>query len=254
VELVEAAEQSVTALGFVDEAVEPLVERATQPLPRLRLLRDRCQLVRTLVAELSRVGLTARHAAVEEDIVGRGAEEPLGLHRDRDRVAVMEILRRPLHGVEAVFVDTVLFAREIVPHEALHRVVVRRDERLLIRLRNHRLEDLEAVDPVGLVRGWIDAIDREPEQTLRVGGRAVDREGRDVRARDRVDGVPVDRCGLETHGSALPGSLRPSPLSRREASTCSGSVMSEPPTAVKWHFRSDGSTTHPPAPSMREPA
>src|SRR5262249_59329369 len=125
VELVDGgAELPAVAVRLSDEAEQRLDQAARQPGER-RVVGD---LVGRLVLELARVGLRARHAAVEED---RVLLLVLRLGRDVDAGSreLLELLRRALERDDAVSVPVVRLRREVAPAEVLDRMIAGGDRR-----------------------------------------------------------------------------------------------------------------------------
>ena len=125
---VETSEQRVARPCRVDEPEQGVVEIAAQPLQRFELPGFGLEVVRPLVAEAALIGLAAGDPAIEEDVVGERRIERLGAHADRDRRgASIEVFRPAPDRMEDVVVAAVGLGGEIVPDEALHRVVEGRD-------------------------------------------------------------------------------------------------------------------------------
>ena len=182
------------------------------------------------VAELARVRLAARHAPIEEDVVLAVADERLGPDPDGERRPPLELLRLPLHRVEPVLVDVAGFRGEVVPDEALDRVVERAHAGALVRVGDHRLEDLEPRHVEGLVLGGVDPLDREAEEAVpgRIAG--GDRERHRVHAGDGEDPSGGRASRAKAHGAPLRrASLRgiyPERVARRMSRGTSGSPAS----------------------------
>ena len=198
---VETSEQRVARPCRVDEPEQGVVEIAAQPLQRFELPGFGLEVVRPLVAEAALIGLAAGDPAIEEDVVGERRIERLGAHADRDRRgASIEVFRPAPDRMEDVVVAAVGLGGEIVPDEALHRVVEGRDGGLGHGVRQHAGEGLHAVDEVPFVLGRVDALDGEAEQAGRIGLAKIDGEGDRVDPADRKDAVAADRLGSKVHG------------------------------------------------------
>ena len=89
--------------------------------------------------------------------------------------------------MEQVLVVAVRLGGEVVPHEALDRVVVGLDRRLLVRLRDDGREHLEADSEEPLVLRRVDALDGEAKQAFGVCVLGVDGERNRVRSGDGED-------------------------------------------------------------------
>ena len=202
--LVEAAQQAIAGLRVRDELQQRVVQVAAQPIERFLPLRGGCQKVRPLIAEAPLVRLTARDAAIEEHVVRRVREERLGAHLDRDRRrAAIDVLGLPLQGMKPVRVGVGGLGGEVVPDEALDRMIPGAHHHVLGRHRNHRPEHLEAVHEVLLAGRRIDALDREAQEPGGIRAGRFDGERDRVDAADRVDDVAVRRLRSKAHGRLL---------------------------------------------------
>ncbi len=199
-EFVEASEERVAGLRLIDEPEKRLVEVAAQPLQRFKTLLRRLQIVRLFVAEAALIGLAAGNAAVEEDIVLKLRKERLSpdhdLHRRR---AAVDVLRLAFQRIEEILVSPVRLCREVVPDETLHRVIVGRDDRFFVRLRDDACEDLHAMDEIALAFRGVAALDRETEQAFRIGILVIDGKRDGVDTGDRENAISFNFLGNETH-------------------------------------------------------
>jgi hypothetical protein len=126
---------------------------------------------------------------------------------------------RPSRANDAVFVlvGAPGLGREVVPQEALHRVLGGADLEVGLRLRDDRPEHLESGHDEPLVLGGIESLNREAEEPrLDRGGGGVDAERDGVHAGDGEDPKAADSLGPESHGVLLAG--RSGPKVRRPAS------------------------------------
>ena len=186
-ELVEASADRIARTGGPDEAEHRLVEVAAEPREGLLPLPLGRLLVGPEVAESPRVPLARGDAAIEEHVV-RAAVERLGLDVDLDhRPGSVEVLRSARERMEPIGVRPPGLAREVVPDEALDRMLERGDDRRRVRRGHHAREDLEPGHEVALVLGRVDPLDGEAEQAGPGCRVRVDAEGDRVRARDRED-------------------------------------------------------------------
>ena len=81
----------------------------------------------------------------------------------------VELLGRALERMENVLVLVVGLGREVVPHEALHRMARGLHLRLLVGLGDQRGEDLEAEGIEILLGPGIAALDGKAQQALGAG-------------------------------------------------------------------------------------
>ena len=190
-ELVEASADRIAGPGGSDEPQHRVVEVAAEPGEGLLALPLGRLPVGSEVAEPQGIPLAGGDAAIEEHVV-RAAVERLGLDVDLDDgPRAIEVLRRPRQRMEHVGVRTPRPAREVVPDEALDRMLERGDDRRCGRRGHHAGEHLEPAHEEALVPGRVDPLDGEAEQA-RPGCRVrVDAEGDRVRARDREDADPA---------------------------------------------------------------
>lgn len=94
--------------------------------------------------------------------------------------------------MEVVAVGAPRLGREVVPHEALHRVVEGADLGVLVGVGNDLGKDLEPGHEVALVLSGVFALDGESQQAKRVGLRCIDGERDRVDARHGKDLVAAD--------------------------------------------------------------
>ena len=177
VELVERAVQRVAGGGGSNEVQQHVVQIAAEPVERLLpQLGGRLGVGRQPV-EPALVGLARGHAAVEDHVIG-AAMQRLRVHRDGDRLVASRLGRRPTHRVKAVGVGGVATQREVVPHQRLNRVGVRRHLISRLGVGHQRREHLEPAHPDerSALGGAFDA---EPQQALagEFGGGQGERHG-----------------------------------------------------------------------------
>ncbi len=170
-------------------------------MERPRPLRLR-KLARFPVAELAGVRLAAGDAAVEEDVVIVLGEQRFGLDGDgHRRRAAVERRRRAAQRVEEELIPGVGIGREVVPHQALDRVVPRRHARLRVRGGDDRLENLEAAHFAPRAAVFRPLHGKSEQPLLRRVG-SLDRERNRVGSSHREHLEPPDRCRLEAHGDS----------------------------------------------------
>src|SRR5262249_21385151 len=121
----------------------------------------------------------------------------------------VEPLRGATQRMEAVFVVLVRLRGEVVPHEALYRMVPGADARVPIGLRDYGTKHLEPRHLPRRLPGFRPPHREAEELALRGRGRR-DGEGDGIRSGDRERLEPVDDRRLETH---LPSSVPPAPMS-----------------------------------------
>src|SRR5262249_1372329 len=152
----------------------------------LRHLGDR------LPAEFPFERLAAGDAAIEEHVMRLVREQRLGPNSDpHRRRRSIELLWLSFEWMKDVLVLVARLCGEVIPEEALHGMIVRADDRFVVRLRNEASEHLEAGHGVRFVLGWIDTLHLEPEEPFLAFGGCVDAEGHGVRARHGEHGVVI---------------------------------------------------------------
>ena len=174
-EFVEAAEQRIAGLGVVDEFEHRFVEFAAQPLQGFGPLFRRRLFVRREVVELSGIGLARGDAAIEEHVMLSPGEKPFSLYRDFDGFCrTVEVLGLPLERVEPVGVGAAGFAGEIVPNEALHRMVECRHRRVFGGRGQNGFENLEAVHEVTFILLRVFSFNCKAEKSLCIRSTKID--------------------------------------------------------------------------------